>query len=464
MNQWFFSDAVYSRSKYGKGVKGQMPQKVQTTQNSSEFARNRFALRDSWNTTYRRQIDSRTSAITPFRAVTNSGDLLSRKGYSCGGSNQPAKPGSRGAMGHVMNNCDGTGVPAAACNVKYVSDSSDYTRFCKQRELNVNYNDLTFGGNNTPVNPNMNWYAYYREDLQQLYWDTAALSPQDLVNGTRTITRSIGETDIALMRAFGMSEPDIQTYIQNRATGVETGTNTGVTDAYKNASPEDKKRIEQLKMMDAAYMSLDDAEKYMAPFGYKLLRNRSTEETKVFEKEYPMKSGKYNFISKQVTIAARGTANLGDVWTDVYAVFLGMKFLSPRFNNIESLATELQIEYGPTNVNAVGHSLGGTLAQYADPAGDIKTFNKGSGLFAFFDRTPSNQKDYRTTMDIVSVSSYMQQGNSTPVIIPKTLDTAVSPVYPLKYVLDSHLMQNMNSYVKTQEGGQGTQIIVAPQK
>jgi hypothetical protein len=37
-------------------------------------------------------------------------------------------------------------IPAAACNVKYVYDSSDYTTYLKQRAVVKNYNDLTFGG------------------------------------------------------------------------------------------------------------------------------------------------------------------------------------------------------------------------------------------------------------------------------------------------------------------------------
>jgi hypothetical protein len=174
-----------------------------------------------------------------------------------------------------------------------------------------------------------------------------------------------------------------------------------------------------------------------------------------------MKIRQYDFISKQVTVVNRGTVNLADAWTDVYAILLGLKFLSPRFNEVKAITTELQIEYGPTNVNAVGHSLGGSLSQYADPAGDIVTFNKGTGILSFFDRTPSNQKDYRTTLDIVSVGSYIQQGNSTPVIIPKTLDTAVTPLYPLKYLIDSHLMKNMETYNVLQQNGQGTTITPA---
>ena len=38
-------------------------------------------------------------------------------------------------------------IPAAACNVRYVYDSSDYTTYLKQRAVNKNYNDLSYGGN-----------------------------------------------------------------------------------------------------------------------------------------------------------------------------------------------------------------------------------------------------------------------------------------------------------------------------
>jgi hypothetical protein len=59
-------------------------------------------------------------------------------------------------FGSVSNSCSGTlysanqiapSVPSATCNVKYVYDSSDYTTYLKQKSLNKNYNDSTFGGN-----------------------------------------------------------------------------------------------------------------------------------------------------------------------------------------------------------------------------------------------------------------------------------------------------------------------------
>ena len=40
-------------------------------------------------------------------------------------------------------------IPAAACNVKYVYDSSDYTTYLKQRAVNKNYNDLSYGGDDS---------------------------------------------------------------------------------------------------------------------------------------------------------------------------------------------------------------------------------------------------------------------------------------------------------------------------
>ena len=40
-----------------------------------------------------------------------------------------------------------TSIPASACNVKWVYDSSDYITYLKQKAINKNYNALTYGGN-----------------------------------------------------------------------------------------------------------------------------------------------------------------------------------------------------------------------------------------------------------------------------------------------------------------------------
>lgn len=152
-------DIVGTRS-LGGGLRGYIPQPIQNVDNNNNFAQIRFTLRDSWNT--RRYGKANNRIITPFRAVTNAGDLLSRQNYSCGGSCQT--PQSRpniasitNAIGATSSSCRADvfysakqlnpGVPSSTCNVKFVYDSSDYTRFLKQQAMNKNYNDRSYGGN-----------------------------------------------------------------------------------------------------------------------------------------------------------------------------------------------------------------------------------------------------------------------------------------------------------------------------
>jgi hypothetical protein len=151
----------------GGAIKGYMPQTtLKTDKDYKEYEQIRFTLKESWNTTYPSQLKraNKKAIITPFRAVTNSGDLLSREYYSCGGSCQSfqSRPGMFGLkqrFGANQNTCVpgvvystyqlDTSIPAAACNVKYVYDSSDYTTYLKQKAINKNYNDLSYGGNDS---------------------------------------------------------------------------------------------------------------------------------------------------------------------------------------------------------------------------------------------------------------------------------------------------------------------------
>jgi hypothetical protein len=149
----------------GGAIQGWMPQTTQLTDKRyPEYEHLRLIVKDAWNTQYRRQLrrnNLKQSITTPFRAVNNAGDLLSRENYSCGGSCQTfqSRPGLRGLRTHfgaVSVSCTPSAayntlqliknVPAAACNVKYVYDSSDYITYLKQRAINKNYNDLSFGG------------------------------------------------------------------------------------------------------------------------------------------------------------------------------------------------------------------------------------------------------------------------------------------------------------------------------
>jgi hypothetical protein len=148
--------------KLGGGLPGLMPQPLIIHDNTDQFARTRFTLRDSWNTTSYSGSSNPKRITTPFRAVNNAGDLLSRQNYSCGGTCQtpqsrPGLNGLRQRFGSTSASCQPSvlwsslqvdpEIPSSTCNVKWVYDGSDYIRFKKDQAVNKNYNDRSFGGN-----------------------------------------------------------------------------------------------------------------------------------------------------------------------------------------------------------------------------------------------------------------------------------------------------------------------------
>ena len=146
-------NTVGPKSNLGGGpFNGFSPQQTVLNYKDNQQAITRKVLRDGWNTamagpTYK----GYERKIGPFRAVYNAGDWLSRKNYMCGGPNPISSnaPGWSQALlfnSSQINKCDGTGVPAASCNVKYVYDSSLYTRYMREQAINRNYNDLKNGG------------------------------------------------------------------------------------------------------------------------------------------------------------------------------------------------------------------------------------------------------------------------------------------------------------------------------
>ena len=138
-----------NRSTLGGGIQGIAPKQTITNYKGGDQVISRRIVVKSWNTPYARgAINGRNRVTTPFRAVNNSGDFLGRVHYSCGGPNptNADKPGWKSRIRSMFRNCDGTGVPASSCNVKFVADSSDYSRFKKNRAINQLYNDSTFGG------------------------------------------------------------------------------------------------------------------------------------------------------------------------------------------------------------------------------------------------------------------------------------------------------------------------------
>ena len=160
-----FQSLVVRPKNSGGAITGYMPQQTQTTDKRyPEFEHIRFTLKNAWNTTYPSQLrrdNLKRPITTPFRAVNNAGDLLSRENFACGGSCQsfqsrPGLYGLRSHLGATSTSCTPSvayntlqllkNIPSATCNVKFVYDSSDYTTYLKQRAVNKNFNDLTYGG------------------------------------------------------------------------------------------------------------------------------------------------------------------------------------------------------------------------------------------------------------------------------------------------------------------------------
>jgi hypothetical protein len=133
----------------GGPFNGFSPKQTVTNSKSSEDTMTRKIVTKSWNTPYATgEYKNHKRIITPFRAVTNLGDFLSRPHYVCGGPNPVTADRYKrlGNMGSIISMCDGTNVPASSCNVKFVADSSDYITYRRQRAVNQTYNDLGFGG------------------------------------------------------------------------------------------------------------------------------------------------------------------------------------------------------------------------------------------------------------------------------------------------------------------------------
>lgn len=142
----------------GGPFQGYSPQQTINNYKDSNDVTTRRELRKSWNTAYARgNVNGLNRVITPFRAVTNTGDFLSRPNYICGGPSpvNNTKLGYKVSLRGIMNSCDNTNIPSSSCNVKFVPDSSDYTKYKRQSAFNQNYNDLKHGGYNNSAYVNI---------------------------------------------------------------------------------------------------------------------------------------------------------------------------------------------------------------------------------------------------------------------------------------------------------------------
>jgi hypothetical protein len=111
--------------------------------------------------------------------------------------------------------------------------------------------------------------------------------------------------------------------------------------------------------------------------------------------------------SGQPHIAYRGTQNRFDVATDIKS-FIGVG--SKRLAHSQKVAKQVERKYNMP-ANAVGHSLGGLLAERSGVNGSITTYNK-LATGRKMNKNP-NQTDYRSKHDLPSFLTLNNKSNVT---------------------------------------------------
>jgi hypothetical protein len=157
------STPIANASVLGGGIPGRRPGAgFANTSFSSEDALKRKVLRKAFQNN-RVKLSGTTvrSTVGPFRSAFSQGDVLSRNYQTCGGPNQVNDVNSsklRLSMGGCVSNKDcqtvtngvtPLEVPLYCGNQKYVSDSSLFTKFKGLMMIQKNYNDKSFGGDDS---------------------------------------------------------------------------------------------------------------------------------------------------------------------------------------------------------------------------------------------------------------------------------------------------------------------------
>jgi hypothetical protein len=162
----------------------------------------------------------------------------------------------------------------------------------------------------------------------------------------------------------------------------------------------------QLKgLISASYQRNGDARKIGSNVGYKLVDNLSNAEHKVFT---DTKGNPY--------VAFTGSRKVGD-WATNAMIGVGLGRFTKRFQDSKKLVENVRKQYGNKPITTVGHSLGGSLAEYAGNKADkVITLDKGVGLGGIGKNISRRQTDIRTGSDPVSVLNRFQFGGNKQTI------------------------------------------------
>jgi hypothetical protein len=134
--------------------------------------------------------------------------------------------------------------------------------------------------------------------------------------------------------------------------------------------------------------------------GYKLDKELSNHNQQVY----------YNPDHKKLVVSVAGTHNLRDWGTDI---FLGAGKLKDtnRYKEAKSIYDKAKNKYNPLQSMAVGHSLGGTIANYI-ASGNDKAYGLDSG-YTIGQTSRNNSKQFRSSGDVVSALGANQRNMTT---------------------------------------------------
>ena len=159
-------------------------------------------------------------------------------------------------------------------------------------------------------------------------------------------------------------------------------------------------------LIQASYQRNGLAEQIGNKYGLKLDSSLSNAEQKVFIDK-----------NNNPTIAYTGSRKIKDIFTDGLLA-LGLEKYSTRFRDAKRTMDAVKRKYGNKPVTTLGHSLGGSLAEYAK--GDkVITVDKGVGIGTIGKKINKNQTDIRASNDLVSVLSNTQRGGRKIVLKDK---------------------------------------------
>lgn len=162
-------------------------------------------------------------------------------------------------------------------------------------------------------------------------------------------------------------------------------------------------------LIEASYSRTGEAETLGKKYGLTLDKELSNANQKVFYDK-----------QKNPSVVFRGSKNENDLMTDVFIVG-GLEKYSTRFRESKDLMNDVKKKYNNKPVTSLGHSLGGSLAEYS--GGDkIITVNKGVGFGGVGKQMKNNQTDIRTGNDVVSLLSKTQSGGRKITIKSKNIN------------------------------------------